>query len=371
MANITVLIKPSSSSCDLHCSYCFYKDVSKNRDVFNNGFMNINTLQNIIEKVLNENYSNINFMFQGGEPTLIGLEFYKQVVVLQDKYNLNKSNITNSIQTNGFNLNEAWVKFFKDNNFLVGVSLDGPKSVHDVYRTDYNKIGSYYEVMDFVYLLKKYDVNFNILSVITKYSANHIREIYTFYKDQGFKYLQFIPCIKNFDNNNSDENLDYYLDNESYFNFLDNLYSLWIEDLKNGSFIEIRNFMDYITVLKGNAPTSCGMGGFCSLHTVIESNGDVYPCDFYCIDEWKLGNIHENFFQDIKFNAKAKEFFDRSLFIHNECKDCKVFKLCGGGCRRNLEPFIDNIPSFNYQCSAIKSFLFKNLNSLYKLSKYL
>lgn len=371
MNNITVLIKPSSSSCNLNCSYCFYKDVSKNRDVFNNGFMNIDTLQNIIKKVLSENFSNINFIFQGGEPTLIGLEFYEQVIELQNKYNLNNAIITNSIQTNGINLTKNWVKLFKDNNFLVGVSLDGPKYIHDTYRNYYNTLGTYDEVMNFVCLLKKYDVNFNILSVITKYSASHIEEIYSFYKKQDFKYLQFIPCIKNFNTDNPSENLDYYLDNDTYLYFLENLYKLWVKDLKNGIFIEIRNFMDYITVLKGNSPTSCGMGGFCSIHTVIESNGDVYPCDFYCVDRWKLGNINETSLQAIRFNIKAKEFFDRSLFIHNECKKCKVFKLCGGGCRRNLEPFIDDIPSFNYMCSAIKSFLSNNLNSLYKISKYI
>ncbi|MGL5347217.1 MAG: anaerobic sulfatase maturase [Peptostreptococcaceae bacterium] len=369
MSSITILIKPSSSACNLDCMYCFYKDVSKNRDNYNNGFMNLDTLENIIKYVLNSNIKNVTFMFQGGEPTLIGIDFYKKSIEFQEKYNINNIIITNSIQTNGVNIKEDLVHFFSDNNFLVGVSLDGPKYIHDAYRFDYNHAGSYDEVMNFISLLKKYNINFNILCVVTKLSSKHIHNIYSFYKEHKFNYLQFIPCIRKFDLDIDIDN--YYLNNETYLEFLDTLFSLWIEDLKEGNYIEIRNFMDYITVLKGNHPTSCGMGGFCSLHTVIESNGDVYPCDFYCVDKWKLGNINSSPLNSIRNNHKARDFFNRSLYLHKECKNCKVFKLCGGGCRRDLEPYIDGIPSFNYKCGAIKSFLERNLDVLFQVSKFL
>ena len=371
MTSITILIKPSSSACNLDCAYCFYKDVSKNRDTYNNGFMNFDTLENIVREALTLNIKNVNFMFQGGEPTLVGIDFYKGLINFQEKYNINNTIITNSIQTNGINISEDFVMFLSLNNFLVGVSLDGPKYIHDFYRTNYKYYGSYDDIMIFILLLKKYNVDFNILSVVTKLSSKYISDIYSFYRENDFKYIQFIPCIKKFDFSISYDSPDYYLDNETYLEFLDTLFSLWIEDLNNGNYIEIRNFMDYITVLKGNPPTSCGMGGFCSLHTVIESNGDVSPCDFYCVDKWKLGNINSSSLNSIRNNHKARDFFNRSLYLHKECKNCRVFKLCGGGCRRDLEPYIDGVPSFNYKCGAIKSFLERNLDVLFQVSKFL
>ncbi|MGL4911484.1 MAG: radical SAM protein [Romboutsia sp.] len=377
MDSMTLLIKPSSSDCDLDCNYCFYKDVSKNREIYSNHFMNINTLKNLIKDSLSKNISTCNFMFQGGEPTLVGLDFYKDLIQLQNQFNINNVNITNSIQTNGFNLTEDFVKFFKNNNFLVGVSLDGPREIHNSNRVDYNNIGSFDKVINGIELLKKFEVNFNILCVVTNQTSKYIKDIYDFFKSKNFEYLQFIPCIKNFDYDNTSSNLNilfndnpsYYLDGESYYTFLDTLFNIWYEDLKNGSFIEIRNFMDYINVLKGYNSTSCGMGGFCSLHSVVESNGDIYPCDFYCVDNWELGNINQSNLKDIQICDKAKSFFERSLYIHDRCKVCKYFKLCGGGCRRNLEPFINEIPSFNYQCSGLISFLDKNLNNIISICK--
>ncbi len=364
---MNLLIKPSSSICNINCSYCFYKDVADNRYEYSHKFMNDNTIKNIIKDALSKNINECNFMFQGGEPTLVGIEFYKKVINYQNEFNIRNIKINNAIQTNGININHKFAKFFKENNFLVGVSLDGFKDINDLYRTDYNKESTFDKVLDAINLLKKYDVNFNILCVVSKKVSKHIREIYEFYRNQNFKYIQFIPCIKKF---NEDAGFnDYYLNSDDYYTFLDTLFNLWYDDLISGNFIEIRNFMDYISVLKGFRPTSCGMGGFCSLHIVCESNGDIYPCDFYCIDDWKLGNININNLDYITNCDTSRRFFERSLYIHDKCKLCKYFKLCGGGCRRNLEPFIDNIPSFNYQCESIKSFLDKNLNKLIKISR--
>lgn len=373
MNNCTVLIKPSSSNCNLNCSYCFYKDVAKNRDVFSNGIMSIDTLENIIKDVLDSNIDNCDFMFQGGEPTLVGLEFYENLINLQNKYNKNDINISNSIQTNCISIDDKFAKFFFDNNFLVGVSLDGPRFIHDKYRVDYLDKGSFDDVIKGISLLRKYDVNFNILSVVTRESVKYIAEIYSFFKANNFNHLQFIPCIKNFDNLtlNNISNFDYYLNANDYYIFLDTLFNLWFNDVESGIFIEIKNFIDYITVLKGYVPTSCGMGGFCSIHNVIESNGDVYPCDFYCIDKYKLGNINYDKLNNMRFSSISKEFFNRSLYVHDNCKICNYFKLCGGGCRRNLEPYINGIPSLNYQCYSIKKFLDKNLDKLIHLSRLL
>ena len=372
MNHLTILIKPSSSACNLDCKYCFYKDISKNSDVYTNDFMDISTLENIVKNALGKNVDYINFIFQGGEPTLVGIDFYKKLITLQNKYNNNNINIVNSIQTNGINIDDEFAIFFRENNFLVEISLDGLKETHDLYRTYKNGSSTFDEVISAINILKKYKVNFNILSVVTKESAKNIDEIYEYFKSNDFPYIQFIPYIKNFEIDNQNKYIENefknYLDTTSFYIFLDKLFNLWYKDIKNGKFVEIRNFMDYITVLKGYNPTSCGMNGFCSLNIVIESNGDVYPCDLYCFDYWKLGNINKDSLDELMASSKALEFLNRSLYIHNTCKKCKYFKLCGGGCRRNLEPFVDNIPSFNYQCKAIKQFLDKNLNKLISIS---
>lgn len=372
MNHLTILIKPSSSACNLDCKYCFYKDISKNSDIYTNDFMDISTLENIVKNALGKNVDYINFIFQGGEPTLVGIDFYKKLITLQNKYNNNNINIVNSIQTNGINIDDEFAIFFRENNFLVEISLDGLKETHDLYRTYKNGSSTFGEVISAINILKKYKVNFNILSVVTKESAKNIDEIYEYFKSNDFPYIQFIPYIKNFEIDNQNKYIENefknYLDTTSFYIFLDKLFNLWYKDIKNGKFVEIRNFMDYITVLKGYNPTSCGMNGFCSLNIVIESNGDVYPCDLYCFDYWKLGNINKDSLDELMASSKALEFLNRSLYIHNTCKKCKYFKLCGGGCRRNLEPFVDNIPSFNYQCKAIKQFLDKNLNKLISIS---
>jgi uncharacterized protein len=296
MKSLTLLIKPSSSKCNLNCKYCFYKDISNIREVFDYGFMSNDTLKNIVINALNEDVLSINFMFQGGEPTLIGIDFYKYLISLQKQFNNKQIKILNSIQTNGYDLSLDYIKFFKDNNF---------------------------------------------------------------------KYIQFILYLKipkdDFNNN--------LMSSDDFYNFLNKLFNLWFKDLLYGNFISIKNFIDYINVLKGFTPTSCGIGGFCSIHTVIESNGDVYPCDFYCVDEWKLGNIKTNSFNELRFCEKAKSFFNRSLNISDDCKICKYFRLCGGGCKRNLEPFINDVPSYNYQCLPIKKFLNNNIDKLNYSSK--
>lgn len=364
MKNLTLLIKPCSSKCDLNCNYCFYKNISKSRKISDTGFMSKNTLRTIVENAFKENIDCINFMFQGGEPTLINLDFYKYLIYLQNKFNKNNIKIINSIQTNGHNIDLDYIKFFKDNNFLVGVSLDGPEFIHDLNRLSLDKSKTFNKIMSTIKLLKQYDIEFNILCVITNYSSQYINDIYEFFKDNNFKYIQFIPCIKTIDSNDS-----YVMTSNNYYIFLSNLFDLWFKDFLNNNYIYIRNFMDYIEVLKGLTPNSCGMGGFCSIHTVIEANGDVYPCDFYCIDDWKLGNVHDNLFSEMRFNDTSRLFFNRSLNISNNCKSCKYFKLCGGGCRKNLNLVSNKSNPYNYQCIPFVKFLNKNIKKLLYVSR--
>src|SRR3712207_4965939 len=195
MKSLSMLIKPASSNCNLRCTYCFYYDICNNREIKSFGMMKLNLLETIVKRAFNEAEQNCTFAFQGGEPTLVGIDFYREFINFVKKYNTRNINVFYSIQTNGTTINEDWAKFFKENNFLVGISLDGTKEIHDKYRLDTNKKGSFNKIMSNIQILNKYKVEYNILTVVNKNTSRHIDKIYKFFKKQDFRFLQFIPCL--------------------------------------------------------------------------------------------------------------------------------------------------------------------------------
>ena len=168
MKSLSMLIKPASSNCNLRCTYCFYYDICNNREIKSFGMMKLNLLETIVKRAFNEAEQNCTFAFQGGEPTLVGIDFYREFINFVKKYNTRNINVFYSIQTNGTTINEDWAKFFKENNFLVGISLDGTKEIHDKYRLDANKKGSFNKIMSNIQILNKYKVEYNILTVVNK-----------------------------------------------------------------------------------------------------------------------------------------------------------------------------------------------------------
>ena len=199
MPAVNVLIKPASSACNMACAYCFYRDVAEHREHAFEGMLSLERMEQVIAAAMEYAEGICSFAFQGGEPTLAGLEFYRSVVELQKKYARPGVRIHNAIQTNGYCIDEAWAAFLAENHFLVGLSLDGPAELHNLNRKDRAGKGTFNRVMHAAKLFDRYHVEYNILCVVTGKNARSIGQIYHFYQKQGFHWLQFIPCLEPLD----------------------------------------------------------------------------------------------------------------------------------------------------------------------------
>lgn len=354
MPSINFLIKPASSNCNLKCKYCFYTSISENRDVYSYGIMKEDTLEAIVKKGLEYAEGVCGFTFQGGEPTIVGLDFFEKLIDMQGKYNKKNLKIINSIQTNGILIDEKWAQFLYKNNFLVGLSLDGPKEVHNINRVDSKRDGTFNRVLKTVALFKKYKVEYNILYVVTSQSARYANKIYNFFKANDFKYLQFIPCLDPLDEEAGKEK--YSLLPKDFEKFLKITFDRWYEDFMKDEYISIRYFDNLVNMILGNRPEACNMTGQCQCNCVIEGDGGVYPCDFYVMDKWKLGNIKEMEISDMLTSNIAMNFTQCSIEKPLECMECKWYSLCRGGCRRERERLDGNNIGLNYYCSAYKEF---------------
>lgn len=366
MPALSLLIKPASSSCNMCCEYCFYSDVANRREISNYGMISDETMEIIIKKAFAYADSMVSFGFQGGEPTLAGLEFYRRVIDWQKKYNQKRIQVGNAIQTNGLNINEEWAKFLHDNHFLVGLSLDGTKAIHDKYRKDAKKEGTFDRVLNAARIMTEYQVEFNILSTVNRDVAKNIEKIYYFFKKQGFQYLQFIPCL---DELESGERREYSLTAADYGDFLKRLFKLWYVDINTNHPMSIRYFDNLVMMAGGYPPESCGMAGSCSCYYMIEADGSVYPCDFYVTDEWRIGNIVTNGWEEMSSTSTAKKFVEISRQVAEECRKCPYFGICRGGCRRNREPISIGENRLNELCPAFREFFSYALEDIIKAAK--
>ena len=352
--SISFLIKPASSSCNMRCTYCFYADVSEHRETQNFGIMSEETAEVVITRAFEAARRQITFAFQGGEPTLAGLDFFENWVRLTQKHNTNNLPVHFAIQTNGLVIDQEWAKFFHTNQFLVGISLDGPKEIHDHYRILADGKGSYKQVMQGTTWLEKEDVEFNILSVVNQTVAKHPTKVYNFFKKQGFKYLQFIPCLDELGQVQGTNPLS--VTSERYGKFLVQLFDLWYRDWKSGSPVSIRMFDNILQILLTGRPESCDMNGYCTVNAVVEADGSVYPCDFYVTDLWKLGNLHDSSLAELSQIPLATAFVQESLHTDPTCETCPHYQICRGGCKRHKEPKINGQYQANIFCSAYKEF---------------
>lgn len=348
MPPVNLLIKPASSLCNMRCKYCFYADVSRNRDTLSYGRMEEDTLETLVKRAFEYATGYAGFAFQGGEPTLAGLNFYRKLIELQNKYNTRNLPVYNSIQTNGYALNEEWAAFFAEHHFLVGLSLDGTKEAHNALRLDAKGEGTYDTVVRSTALLEQAGVDFNILCVVNNYVARHPQKVYNNLKK--YRYLQFIPCLDDFDG----EKESFSLTPQRYGTFLKTTFDLYYQDFMAGNYVSIRNFDNYVRMLQGYPPESCAMNGVCTCYFVIEGDGSVFPCDFYVLDQWKLGNVHRDSLSDLVRSQKAQEFVSMSRHRSDACMTCPYYRLCRGGCRREREPFTDNRPGLNRFCESYK-----------------
>jgi len=354
MPPLNLLIKPASSGCNMSCDYCFYVDEARHRKTASYGIMTSETLEAVISKALAFADHHCVIGFQGGEPTLAGLEFFRYVVALQHKYRKPGQIVENAIQTNGYAFNAEWAEFLADNNFLVGLSLDGPKDIHDRYRVDHGGKGTFRQVLRTVELLRGHKVEFNVLTVVTAQTAKKTDAIYGFFKKNKLDYQQYIPCLDPLEEERGRQT--YSLTPELYGGFLKALFQQWYLDRMNGRFVYIRYFENLMSILAGKYPESCGMLGRCANQWIVEADGSVYPCDFSVLDQWRLGNLMTDSMENIAANSRVSEFIGESLAIHGDCKNCEWATFCRGGCRREREILPGDTAPKNYFCEAYKTF---------------
>ena len=358
MQNLTILIKPASSLCNMQCDYCFYHDVASSRKVCSYGIMNDSTLDALTRRAFAFADGSVSFVFQGGEPMLAGIDFFKRAIACQKKYNSRKIAVYNTIQTNATLIDEEFAAFFKANGFLVGVSLDGDEAINDAYRRFPDGSGSFERILHGIEILKKHGVDFNVLSVISKRSARSQEAVYSSLRQYGF--LQFIPLIDGFDGKKA----DFSLNSEDYGRFLVDTFELYYRDIMRGEYVSVRDFDSYVNMLRGLPPSSCAMQGRCGGYFTVEADGGVYPCDFYVTDEYKIGNILESSFFSLAKSEKLKRFIESSVCTEEKCRSCRWFSLCRGGCRRHREPF----PSVTKFCEAYTYFFEKCYDKIRKIA---
>lgn len=367
MPAVNVLIKPASSACNMRCSYCFYRDVSDHREHAFEGMLSLADMEKVIIAAMECAEGVCSFAFQGGEPTLAGLEFFRRTVALEEKHRRVGVEVRNAIQTNGFCVDEEWARFFSENHFLVGLSLDGPAELHNRNRRDAEDKGTFNRVMRAARLFDKFHVEYNILCVVTGKNARSIQSIYRFYRKQGFKWLQFIPCLEPMDQERGAE--AYHLSRDAYGEFLIRLFDLWFQDLKRGDYISIRHLDNWLGILLGEEPEACSMQGRCSVQFVVEGDGGVYPCDFYVLDEWRLGTVGRQSFAEMARGGTARCFIESSCQVPEACRQCPAYPLCRNGCRRDRLPGPQGAAGHNYYCAAYRRFFAERGAELYQAAQ--
>lgn len=356
MPPLSLLIKPASGNCNMRCKYCFYMDEAENRAVASRGCMSAETMRMVVDKALEYADGDCTFSFQGGEPTLAGISFFQGLSDYVARHpNPKKIRVHYSIQTNGYALDEDWAKWLAENQVLVGISLDGPKEIHDRYRLDRNGNGTFNRVMASIRLLNKYHVDYNVLTVVSAANAYRGQQVYHFFKKQGIRYQQYIECLDPIGEVPGGH--DYSLTPERYETFLKSMFDAWYQDMKRGHYVYNRYFENLMMILTGQHPESCNLRGVCAPQWVIEADGSVYPCDFYALDQWRLGNVAEDSFESMEETRRNTGFIDWSRRLPEECKACRWVSLCRNGCRRNREPVTADRTGKNYFCNAYRNFL--------------
>ena len=383
MKSLQLLIKPASSLCDLKCKYCFYHDLATHQ-ALSPKIMSIETLELTIKRA-SEYFTNapkdepsyLSILFQGGEPTLAGLDYFKQAIAFQKQYfaHLPQVQISNAIQTNGCKLDDELVSFLVANDFFFGISLDGPKALHDAMRIHRNGSGSYDEVRAGITKLQEFGAQFNVLCVLTDLNALNIKSVYEHFKELGFYNHQYIACLDPFETlgQHSNEHLQehakeqpLFLSEQAYSQFLINIVDLWYQDLmEQGTYISIRHIENYLALLLKMSINSCNMTGVCQIQNVVESSGKIYPCDFYAHDDYELGNLTDHDFEYLQTNSKARTFIEQSHQLPNECQHCPYLSLCRNGCYR------ERLNSKNIHCAAFKAFFAARLDKLKQAAAHL
>jgi uncharacterized protein len=330
----SLLIKPSGPDCNLDCTYCFYLDRAKLFPETKKHRMSLSTLEEVTKQTMQQGGSQISLAWQGGEPTLMGLPFFRKAVEFQQKYGGGKT-VGNGFQTNGLLLDKEWAAFFKKYNFLVGLSLDGPDHIHDRYRTAKGGQGSWKQVEESARMLLDVGVTTNALVVVNDYSVNFPKEIYAYHKALGLNYMQFIPCVET-DPKDPTKAASYSVTAEKYGEFLTKVFDLWHADIADGvASTSVRYFDSVFHSYVGLEAPDCTLLKSCGAYLVVEHTGDVYACDFFVENQWKLGNIRTHKLETMLNSPRQQEFGDMKAAVPVECTTCEWLNKCRGGCTKD------------------------------------
>jgi uncharacterized protein len=350
----SILVKPAGPDCNLSCTYCFYKDKFDSRDAGIKHRMSDEILEELLKQAMIQSDEYISIAWQGGEPTLMGLPFFKRAINFIERYGTGKS-VGNAIQTNGILVDQDWIGFLKKFHFLVGISIDGPEHIHDFYRRSKSGKGSWAIVKDNTMRMLDQGVQVNALTVLNDYSVQFPEEIYEFDKDIGLNHMQFIPCVE-YLNKSKSKIAKFSIDSQAYGKFLCTLFDLWRSDFKDGvPATVIRFFESVFRVYVGMDSSICSFLKECGTYIVIEHNGDVYCCDFYVETRWRLGNIKEHSLVDLLNSETQATFRTMKIDRMAECNRCKWLEMCYGGCTKT-QVQNSNGGYENYFCESYKLF---------------
>lgn len=379
------MVKPSGAQCNIDCEYCFYlyKQEYLNQPKYPR--METSVLELHIRQYIEaQTGSEVVFSWQGGEPTLMGLDFFKQIVALQEQYKKPNQQIFNDLQTNGLLLDDAWCTFLKENHFLVGLSIDGPEHLHDIYRRTKNDKPTHHLVIKAIELLHQYQIEFNALCVVNNVNAKHPLEVYHYLRDVVRpKTIQFSAGIDPIEPEwiikpkaTGAKKVDvlvssWTVPSADWGRFLSTVWQEWL--VKDYGNVFIDQFENVISQLFGFGPQKCTTGQICGKSVAVEFNGDVYSCDHFVFPEFKLGNIKNVHQGDLVFSKKQEMFaYAKYKTLPKYCQRCDFLQLCWGECPKNR--FIktpEGEAGLNYLCTGLKLFYKQVVNDQYVLMEYL
>ena len=367
-----LMAKPIGATCNLRCDYCFYLDKTRFYDASRSLRMRDEVLEQYVKQYIqSQDVQLISFAWQGGEPTLMGLDFFRKAIELQKKYAAGKT-IQNALQTNGTMLDDEWCELLKRESFLVGISIDGPAALHDQYRRGADQEGSFAKVMLGLELLKKHKVEFNTLTVINDVNARHPLEMYEFLKESGSTFWQFIPIVERLQaadgrgviappfaatgHAETSPLANWSVPPKLYGQFLCAIFDRWYQQDIGRIFIQ--QFESALAPYMGRPPGACVYAETCGAALIIEHNGDVYSCDHFVFPQYKLGNILKTPLADMVFSPQQQRFGQAKLdALPQDCLKCNWRKLCNGGCPKDrFAADSSGGQRLNYLCPGFKTF---------------
>ena len=375
------MTKPVGPICNLDCKYCFYLEKEKLYPGKSNWRMPDEVLEKYVRQYIEaQQVPEVTFAWQGGEPTLMGLDFFRRAVELQQRY-ANGKKIANAIQTNGTLLDDEWCEFLKSNQFLVGLSIDGPRKYHDVYRVDKQGKPTFDKVIAAARLMKKHGVEFNTLCVVSSANVVAPLDVYRFLKTEGSGFIQFIPLVERVGSGElslaapptliepgrvrlpiiSEPKEDgpvtpWSVQPLAYGNFLCAIFDEWVRKDVGRVFVQI--FDVQLGIWMGYPSTLCVFGETCGNAMALEHNGDLYACDHYVYPEYKLGNVATDSLTDLVASPAQRKFgADKRDSLPKYCRECDVRFACNGECpKHRFLTTPDGEPGLNYLCAGYKKF---------------